>query len=197
MARVIGLTGGIASGKSTVSTYLKNAGYSLIDADAVVHELQEKGKVLYNALVAHFGSDILDQEGNLNRPKLAEMIFSNPEKRADSALLQDTIIRKELKKRLVAVSKDSDLIFMDLPLLYELSYEEWFDDIWLVYVDEEIQLERLKKRNGYSKKEAQQRISSQLSLMEKAKQADVVLVNQGSLDDLYAQIKVELERLEK
>ena len=167
MAKIIGITGGIASGKSTVTNYLRQKGYQVIDADQVVHELQAKGGKLYQALVSWLGSAILNEAGELDRPKLSQLIFSSQENLAKSSQLQNDIIRKELANRRDQLAKTEETFFMDIPLLFEQDYADWFDEVWLVYVNPETQIKRLKARNGYSQEEAQQRLASQMKLEDK------------------------------
>ena len=197
MARIIGITGGIASGKSTVTEFLRQLGYQVIDADQVVHELQEPGGRLYQALLSTFGPAILQEDGRLDRPKLGAMIFGNPELLAQSSQLQNEIIREELARRRDLLAETEKLFFMDLPLLFELQYEDWFDQIWLVDVTEETQLSRLMTRNALSQEEAEKRIAAQLSLQEKRKRADVLIDNNGSLEETLRQIRDALQKLER
>ena len=197
MARIIGITGGIASGKSTVTEFLRQQGYKVIDADQVVHELQEPGERLYQALLSTFGPAILQEDGRLDRPKLGAMIFGNPDLLAQSSQLQNEIIREELAGRRDLLAEMEDIFFMDLPLLFELQYEDWFDQIWLVDVTEETQLSRLMTRNGLSQEEAGKRIAAQLSLQEKRKRADVLIDNNGSLEETRQQIRDALQKLER
>ena len=197
MARIIGITGGIASGKSTVTEFLRRQGYQVIDADQVVHELQEPGGRLYQALLSAFGSAILQEDGYLDRPKLGAMIFGNPELLAQSSQIQNKIIREELADRRDLLAETQVVFFMDLPLLFELQYEDWFDQIWLVDVTEETQLSRLMTRNALSQVEAEKRIAAQLSLQEKRKRADVLIDNNGSLEATRQQIRDALQKLER
>ena len=197
MARIIGITGGIASGKSTVTEFLRRQGYQVIDADQVVHELQESGGRLYQALLSAFGPAILQEDGRLNRPKLGAMIFGNPELLAQSSQIQNQIIREELAGRRDLLAETEDIFFMDLPLLFELQYEDWFDQIWLVDVTVETQLSRLMTRNALSQVEAEKRIAAQLSLQEKRKRADVLIDNNGSLEETRQQIREALQKLER
>ena len=197
MARIIGITGGIASGKSTVTEFLRQQGYQVIDADQVVHELQEPGERLYQALLSTFGSSILQEDGRLDRPKLGAMIFGNPEFLAQSSQIQNQIIREELAGRRDLLAETEDIFFMDLPLLFELQYEDWFDQIWLVDVTVETQLSRLMTRNALSQEEAEKRIAAQLSLREKRKRADVLIDNNGSLEETRQQIRDALQKLER
>ena len=197
MARIIGITGGIASGKSTVTEFLRQQGYQVIDADQVVHELQEPGERLYQALLSTFGSSILQEDGRLDRPKLGAMIFGNPELLEQSSQIQNQIIREELAGRRDLLAETEDFFFLDLPLLFELQYEDWFDQIWLVDVTEETQLSRLMTRNALSQDEAEKRIAAQLSLQEKRKRADVLIDNNGSLKETRQQIRDALQKLER
>ena len=197
MARIIGITGGIASGKSTVTEFLRQQGYQVIDADQVVHELQEPGGRLYQALLSTFGSSILQEDGRLDRPKLGAMIFGNPELLEQSSQIQNQIIREELAGRRDLLAETEDIFFMDLPLLFELQYEDWFEQIWLVDVTEETQLSRLMTRNSLSQEEAEKRIAAQLSLQEKRKRSDVLIDNNGSLEETRQQLRDALQKLER
>ncbi|EGG40846.1 Dephospho-CoA kinase [Streptococcus sanguinis] len=197
MARIIGITGGIASGKSTVTEFLRQQGYQVIDADQVVHELQEPGGRLYQALLSAFGSAILQEDGRLDRPKLGAMIFGNPELLAQSSQIQNQIIREELADRRDLLAETEDFFFMDLPLLFELQYEDWFDQIWLVDVTEKTQLSRLMNRNALSQEEAEKRIAAQLSLREKRKRADVLIDNNGTVEETRQQLRDALRKLER
>lgn len=197
MARIIGITGGIASGKSTVTEFLRQQGYQVIDADQVVHELQEPGGRLYQALLSAFGSAILREDGRLDRPKLGAMIFGNPQLLEQSSQIQNQIIREELAGRRDMLAETEDIFFMDLPLLFELQYEDWFDQIWLVDVTKETQLSRLMTRTGLSQEEAEKRVAAQLSLQEKRKRADVLIDNNGSLEETRQQLRDALQKLER
>ena len=192
---IIGLTGGIASGKSTVVEMIKEAGYKVIDADQLVHDLQAQGGRLYLALLDWLGEEILLPNGELNRPKLGQLIFSNEEMRHRSAEIQGTIIREELATQRDCLAKKEDVFFMDIPLLIENGYQDWFDQIWLVAVSPEVQRQRLMKRNHLSPEEANLRIASQMSLKEKMPYASLVLDNNASLDDLKEKVKSAINDL--
>lgn len=195
MTKVIGLTGGIASGKSTITDFLRRQGYPVIDADQVVHELQAKGGKLYQVLVAEFGNSILTAEGDLDRKKLGQAVFENAGLRARLSLLQDKIIREELLARRDALKQTEDVIFMDIPLLYEADYSGEVDEVWLVYVDKAQQLERLMKRNGFSVQDAENRLNAQLSLEEKRSKAQVLIDNSGVIEETFARVALLLEDL--
>ena len=194
MAKIIGITGGIASGKSTVTNYLRQKGYQVIDADQVVHELQAKGGKLYQALVSWLGSAILNEAGELDRPKLSQLIFSSQENLAKSSRLQNDIIRQGLANRCDQLAKIEETFFMDIPLLFEQDYADWFDEVWLVDVSKGTQLERLMARNNLSQEEAQQRIAAQLSLADKRQRAEIVIDNNGALSDTLKQVQALLDK---
>ncbi|WP_303125908.1 dephospho-CoA kinase [uncultured Streptococcus sp.] len=195
MTKIIGITGGIASGKSTVVAEIRKHGYQVIDADQVVHELQVKGGKLYQALCNWLGTDILQENGELDRKKLGQLIFSSKDMLEKSSRLQNGIIREELARRRDELAKTQKVFFMDIPLLIEHDYMEWFDDIWLVHLDEKTQLERLVMRNHFSKEEAKKRMASQMSTEAKKPYADKLLDNSGDLTELKAQINQLLQEL--
>ena len=193
MGKIIGITGGIASGKSTVTNFLRQKGFEVIDADAVVHQLQNPGGRLYQILVEHFGEKILLENGVLNRPLLASLIFNNSDDREWSKKIQGKIIREELGSLRDKLAQTEDVFFMDIPLLFEQDYATWFDETWLVYVSPDVQLKRLMKRNHLSKESAEARLASQWSLEEKKKLANHILDNNGSRDQLLSQVVTLLE----
>lgn len=195
MAKVIGLTGGIASGKSTVTAFLREKGYQVIDADAEVHDLQKKGGRLYQVLLEEFGPAILAADGQLDRVKLGQQVFADSQLRARLSELQDQIIRQELLARRDLLSQTEEVVFMDIPLLYELDYSGEVDEVWLVYVDERQQLARLMARNGYSLQEAKNRLAAQLSLEKKKERADKVIDNCGSREATLAQVASLVEEI--
>lgn len=193
MTMTIGITGGIASGKSTVTNYLRQKGFQVIDADAVVHELQAKGGKLYDILVDFYGNKILAPDGQLDRQALSEHFFSDDTVRAQVSALQNTIIRQELLARRDDLLQEHEVVFMDIPLLFELNYQSQLDQVWLVYLDPAQQLERLMKRNNYTKEQAKKRIAAQLSLEEKKPLANHIIDNNGDLSETYAQVDALLE----
>ncbi len=180
---VVGLTGGIASGKSTVSQFLQELGACVIDADDVAHSLSEPGQSLYKAYVEHFGSDVLTPEGKLDRGAIAQRVFSRPEEKQRLDELAHPLILKEFKRRLQS-AKDANepLIVLDVPLLFEAGWDKMADETWLVYVTEKEQMQRLCKRNSFSEEEAWARIRSQMPLSEKVVKADVCIDNDGSVE---------------
>ena len=188
MAKIIGITGGIASGKSTVTNFLRHKGFEVVDADALVHQLQKPGGRLFQVLVEHFGEKILLENGELDRPLLASLIFSNPEEQEWSKRTQGEIIREELAVLRNQFAQTEDLFFMDITLLFEQDYASWFDETWLVYVNRDIQLERLMKRDQISKEAAESRLNSQWPLERKISLSSHSLDNNGNQEQLIAQV---------
>ena len=188
MGKIIGITGGIASGKSTVTEFLRQKGFQVVDADAVVHQLQKPGGRLFQILVEHFGEKVLLENGELNRPLLASLIFSNPEEQEWSKRTQGEIIREELAALRNQFAQTEALFFMDIPLLFEQNYASWFDETWLVYVSRDTQLDRLMKRDYLTIEDAQARLASQWSLEEKKRLASHILDNNGSREQLLSQV---------
>lgn len=193
MGKIIGITGGIASGKSTVTNFLREKGFQVVDADTVVHQLQKPGGRLYQVLVQHFGQEIILGNGELNRPLLASLIFSNPEEQEWSKQTQGEIIREELAALRDQLAQTESIFFMDIPLLFEQGYANWFDETWLVYVDRDVQVERFMKRDHLSMEVAESRLAAQWPLEEKKKLATHILDNNGSRDQLVSQVMKLLE----
>ena len=195
MGKIIGITGGIASGKSTVTEFLRQKGFQVVDADAVVHQLQKPGGRLFQILVEHFGEKVLLENGELNRPFLASLIFSNPEEQEWSKRTQGEIIREELAALRNQFAQTEALFFMDIPLLFEQDYASWFDETWLVYVNRDVQLERLMKRDQISREAAESRLNSQWPLERKISLASHSLDNNGTREQLIAQVIQLLEEM--
>lgn len=194
MEKIIGITGGIASGKSTVTNFLRKQGFQVVDADALVHQLQKPGGLLFEALVQHFGQEIILENGELNRHLLASLIFSNPEEREWSKRIQGEIIREELSTLRDQLAQTEEIFFMDIPLLFEQDYSAWFDKTWLVYVDRDVQVERLMKRDHLSKDEAESRLAAQWPIENKKDLASHILDNNGNQNQLLNQVHILLER---
>ena len=188
--KIVGLTGGISSGKSTVSSYLKQLKIPVIDADEVARKVVEPNSQGAREIRKAFGSDVFEEDGSLNRQKLGALVFSNAENRQKlDDLLQPLIKIMILDEIEEYRQKGETMIVLDLPLLFEKQYEELCEEIIVVYVPRELQLERLMKRNQYTKQEALSRIDSQLSIEEKRKRATVLLDNQGTIQQLYQQVE--------
>ena len=188
--KIVGLTGGISSGKSTVSSYFKQLVIPVIDGDEVARKVVEPNSQGAIEIRKAFGSDVFEEDGSLNRQKLGALIFSNAENRQKlDDLLQPLIKIMILDEIEEYRQKGETMIVLDLPLLFEKYYEELCEEIIVVYIPKELQLERLMKRNQYTKQEALSRIDSQLSIEEKRKRATVLLDNQGTIQQLYQQVE--------
>ena len=191
---VIGLTGGIASGKSTVSSWLAQKGVRVIDADGIAHRLAEKDGAIYQAYLEHFGPGIIDMEGRLDRKAVAERVFSEPAERRWIDGTTRPLILSELKRELAeAVASSVPMIVLDVPLLFEAGWDKLADESWLVYVSEAEQLKRLCLRDNCTEEQGLRRIRAQMPLEEKLARADVTIDNGGS----QAETRKIIERLWK
>jgi len=187
--KIIGLTGGIASGKSTVSAILKRLGARIIDADEVARRVLEKGQPALRKIIHHFGTTILNEDGSLNRKKLGEIVFNDKGKLKKLNEITHPEIEKLTKKLFEMERKrGTSRIVYDCPLLIEGNLMDMVDEIWLVYVDQETQIERLMDRDGFSKEEALKRITSQLPLAEKIEYADILINNNGNMKELERKV---------
>lgn len=193
-SKIIGLTGGIASGKSAVSSIIINKGYKVIDADILSREVVEIGEPAYKDIIEYFGENILNDDKSLNRRALGDLVFSNNELLKVLNNIIHPYIFKEIQKYINEASISGNIIFLDIPLLIE-RYDEFikqgiiFDEIWLVYVDEETQLKRLMERNNLSKEQAIDRIKAQMPLKEKKEKVTKVIDNNGSLTQLNINVE--------
>lgn len=189
MPLVVGLTGGIASGKSTVSSMLKEKGITVIDADLEARLAVEKGEPAYNEIVSYFGKEVLLEDGTINRAKLGSIIFNDEEKRLKlNSIVHPNVRKRMLDKKDQAIRNGEKLIIMDIPLLIESKLTYMTDKILLVYVDEKTQLKRLMERNHYSEDEALSRINSQMPLKEKVSLSDAVINNNGTIEESKNQL---------
>lgn len=185
---IIGLTGGIASGKSTVSSFFRQKGAAVLDADQIARELSEPGGELHAEYVRHFGAEVLQNDGTLDRRRIGQIVFSDPQQKQWLDTVSHPAIRGELLRQLAQKQNEKQrLILLDIPLLFESGWDKMADKTCLVYVNETIQLQRLMKRNGYTRREAQDRIAAQMPLEEKKKRADYLIDNNGSLTDTIRQ----------
>lgn len=180
--KVIGITGGIASGKSYVSSVIKNAGYPVIDADQISKELSKKDMPVYKAIIRMFGESYLDENKNLDRQKLASLIFNDKQAKGLLNSISHPLIIEEMERQIK--NAESDLVFVDVPLLYESHIEHMFDKIVCVYLPRTIQIERLMKRDNITYEYAVRKVESQKSLEEKKKLADFVINSSNSFDSV-------------
>ncbi|KQL55406.1 dephospho-CoA kinase [Heyndrickxia shackletonii] len=189
MARIIGLTGGIASGKSTISNMLREKGFTIIDADIAAREVVNIGEEAYLAIVKEFGEEILQEDLTINRGKLGAIVFNQEEKR----LLLNSIVHPAVRKYMNAKKEEALLsgkntVILDIPLLFESKLTYMVEKTILVYVDEQIQLKRLMERNHFSEAEAKARISAQMPLKDKIPLADAVIDNNGNITETEKQL---------
>ncbi|MGE7622694.1 dephospho-CoA kinase [Viridibacillus sp. NPDC096237] len=186
---IIGLTGSIASGKSTVAEMLKGLQLPIVDADIVARVVVEPGTETLRNIVEAFGEDVLLDDGTLDRPKLGNIIFHKPAARKTlNDIIHPAIRREMLRQRDELLKHGARFVIMDIPLLFESHLQHFVEKILVVSVTEETQLRRLMERNNLSEKEAKARISSQLPLSEKEKGADAVIYNNESLKSTSEQL---------
>ncbi|CEA00702.1 Dephospho-CoA kinase [Jeotgalicoccus saudimassiliensis] len=195
MYKVIGLTGGIASGKTTVSDYLKEHGYTVLDADAYSRKTTAKGGPAIPAIIEAFGEDIVDADGELDRKKLGSIIFNDAGKRRELNAIVHPLIRDMMNADEAEFIKKGH-VFLDIPLLFENGLNERCDLVVTVFVDRDTQIRRLTARNDLTIEEAEARINSQMPLTEKVERSEYRLDNNGSVEKLYEQIDKFTEELE-
>lgn len=186
--KIIGLTGGIASGKSTVSRALRDLGAIVIDADEVAHTIMEPGKPAWEDIIEHFGSGVLNADQTIDREKLGAIVFNNPERLQVLNQITHPRVGEQFKRMITTLraEKSDAVLFMEVPLLYETHMERICDEVWVVWVDEETQIQRLMKRDGLSREDALKRIDAQMSLDEKARRAEFVIDNRFSVEETIA-----------
>jgi len=191
---ILGLTGGIASGKSTVSKKLRELGSYIIDADKISRKVSGSLEVL-KALEENFGSEIIDR-GHLDRQKLREIIFENDEKRELlNNIMHPVIVAKIIKE--IENNREEKLIILDIPLLYETGLEYLCDKVLVVCTDESIQVERIKVRDGIEEELAKKIIGAQMPLMEKRKKAEFHIENNGNLEELSKKVELIYSKITK
>jgi dephospho-CoA kinase len=193
---VVGLTGGICSGKSTVAAMFGRLGAVVIDADRVAHELQAPGQPVYEAIVAAFGDEILADDGRIDRRRLGAIVFGDPAARARlEAILHPALIAECERRIRQAADSGARVCILDAALLIESGRHGRFDAIVLVEASEIIQLERLMARTGISREEAMQRIRAQMPCSEKRRYAHFHIRNDGSLEETERQVREVWDRL--
>lgn len=187
MYKIIGLTGGIASGKTTVSDYLKKRGYVVLDADAYSKKTTAKNGPAIPAIIEAFGADIVSESGELDRKKLGSIIFNDADKRRELNEIVHPLIRKMMNADEEKYIQKGH-VFLDIPLLFENGLNERCDLVVTVFVDRDTQIKRLTARNDLTVEEAEARINSQMPLTEKVQKSDFRLDNNGTVEMLYEQI---------
>lgn len=194
---LVGLTGGIGAGKSTLHPWIAALGWEVMDADRLAREVVEPGQVAYQEVVAHFGAGVLGPEGGIDRPKLAALVFADP---AERAALEKIVHRQiHLKKQaylkeLYAQNPLSKVVYL-VPLLFERNLESQFQATVLIELDPKEQLRRLVLHRGMDLEDAKRRMAAQMPLVEKLQRADFVIDNNGPLEATRAAVEVLFQRL--
>lgn len=191
MSKVIGLTGGIASGKSTVSELLTAFGFKVVDADTAARDAVAKGTPGIEKVREVFGDEAIDENGEMDRKYMGQLVFNNPGERIKLNEIVHPIVREIMEQKKQQFLNEGHNVIMDIPLLFENELQDTVDEVWLVYTSESIQIDRLMERNDLTQEEAKARVYSQISIDKKSRMADHVIDNLG--DKL--ELKQNLERL--
>lgn len=192
----IGLTGVMGAGKSSVITLLKQEHITVLDCDAINAKLLEKGERGYLALIQRFSNAIVNESFAIDKQKMSDLIFSQKELREEAEAILHPLIQEEIQKELKLHEQEA-LVVVEVPLLFEVKWESFFDEVWVVACEEEILLQRLQQYRNIAPEEAKRRLAVQMSQKEKIEKAQVVLWNQGNLHSLKQQIYDILESFEK
>lgn len=186
----IGLTGGIATGKSTVAKLLTERGANLIDLDKIAREVVEPGQPALHAIAERFGQAVLQPDGSLDRKKLGAVVFSDLEERKALEAITHPAIRAVMKERMARYEAEEPdrLVVVDVPLLFESRLESYFEQVMVVYVPRETQLRRLIERDVLTPEEAEKRLAAQMDIEEKKRRADILIHNTGTPEDTDRQI---------
>jgi dephospho-CoA kinase len=195
--QIIGLTGGIATGKSTVSAILKKAGAVIIDADRIAREVVKKGQPAYLEIVENFGKNVLLSDGEINRSVLGDIIFNDPQKKQLLNRIVHPHVRKEQKRLLKHIEKNdpNTIVILDIPLLIESQMHKGLFEVVVVYAPEHIQIKRLMQRDGISEADALARVRSQMPIEEKKDKATTVIDNSGTRENTRKQTLEIFQRL--
>ncbi|MGH2795109.1 MAG: dephospho-CoA kinase [Actinomycetota bacterium] len=193
---LVGLTGGIASGKSTVAGLLVDHGAILIDADQIARDVVEPGTPAWSKIVEHFGSGVLMPDKSINRPALGAIVFDDPAKLALLNEITHPEVMRRIADRLEDLSASNEIVVVDVPLLAEVGAADMFDVIVVVAASPDVQRDRLLRLRGMQDEHANARIASQAEHEERAALADVLISNDGAIDDLIAQVDALWKRLE-
>jgi len=188
--RIIGLTGGIASGKSSVAALLAKLGAGVVDADQLAREVVEPGEDALAAIVASFGGKVLNGDGTLNRAALGEIVFADPSARRTLEGITHPAIRKRAEERLARLREAGvQTAFYVAPLLFEAGIASRYQEIWVVYLDRDSQLVRLMGRDDLSREAAEARVASQMPMEEKKLLGQIVIDNRGTREELEAEVR--------
>lgn len=194
--KTIAVTGGIATGKSTFSKVVQSLGYPVIDCDALVHESYKKGGEIYTAVLGHFGEIVLGASEEIDRSKVAEIVFNNEVALEALNQLTHPIVMKMVSKQISAYEAEGfELVFVDVPLLFEAKLQGFYEASVLIDTSDLLQLSRLMARNGFSQEEAKLRIANQMPLSEKRKLATYKVCNDSDFETFESRIKALLDSL--
>lgn len=187
----VGLTGGIASGKSTVLAHFRSCGAATIDADAVAREVVEPGSEGLRHVIDRFGPEYIRDDGTLDRAKLGQLVFADDEQRQALNAILHPLINARIRQRMTQLARQTSgaPVIVDIPLLIENRLTDLFDRIIVVYIPQTMQIERLMVRDGLSKDEALQRIRAQMPLDEKKEYADCIIDNSSSVENTRRQVE--------
>lgn len=195
--RLVVLTGGIACGKTTVANTLSNKyKIPIVDSDKITHDLQEPGQRAYKKIVKAFGTDILAEDGHINRKELGKIIFTDPAKRKVLNKIVHPMVFQELfKGAILGWIKRNRVVILDIPLFFEVKLPKiFFQDIITVAASDKVQLERLMKRNNFTEEEAKNRIQSQWPLEQKKEKSTIVINNDGDLEQLEKEVESVIKK---
>jgi dephospho-CoA kinase len=185
---VVGLTGGIGSGKSTVSTLLAARGAAVVDADGITRELQQPGKPVFDAMVERFGPGIVAPDGSLDRPAVADLVFGDPDALADLNAIVHPAVGAEIAQRMATLAPTGAIVVLDVPLLVESKNAYPVAGLLVVDVDPELAVQRLIEHRGMREHDVRARMARQATREQRLERADFVIDNGGSLDDLTSQV---------
>jgi len=191
---IIGLTGGIASGKSTAAEYLSTKNAEVVDADEISHQITIKGEKGWEQIKNKFGEGILKEDGEIDRRELGNIIFSCREKKELLESILHPLIISEMKQKADKIINQGRIVIFMAPLLYETGLDSYCDKVWVINTDRKKQIERIKKRDELTVLEAEKRIDSQLPLKEKIEKADTVIDNNGSIRELKEKLDYYWEK---
>ncbi|MFA6627555.1 MAG: dephospho-CoA kinase [Bacilli bacterium] len=190
--KLIGITGGIASGKTTVDKMVRKAGYKVIDSDSIAHEILLDPAVI-KTVAATFGSSVIEND-QVNRKALGELIFMSPAKQQQLNRIIHPLVKERIKQDIQKMPNEQ-IVFVDVPLLYEANMERDFDQIIVVYISEKLQLERLIGRDDITMNYAIAKMNRQMSIEDKIRQADFLINNEGSYEHTEQQVKDIIRRI--
>lgn len=193
---ILGLTGGIATGKSTVTAMLRERGIPVIDADQIAREVVEPGKPAYESIVRYFGEEILLPDGQIDRAKLGEIVFSDEAERQKLNAIVHPEVRRVMREQAEEAEKNgATIVFLDIPLLFESRLQHMVDKVVVVYAPAEMQLARMMERDEFDEEQAKKRLRAQWPIEQKKEEADFVIDNTGSREETEKQVEQLVRRL--